>query len=340
MKTLKRLFWHTFLCVFGLLSLQTVVAQTTCNTATVVQMNSQNTYQITGNEYWFRFTATTDANASSACEFTINTSSIGIDAIIDSLDREEVFGEVIRDENFYNDLEEAFDFYDNIYLFQYMIDDESLMFMGSTEDRDYQNYFDSLQNTIIGDFAEIDSLIVAGNIEAAIELNDELPEDEDFYLNRKQANSIYFSSFAVGDYNLSESDSTDLMNIALQLPYPGGDGVYVARAMLGIDAEDYGVSYRIKKPENGTSTSLSVPNIIIYPNPTQEKITIEFKEDIEINNAKIEVYNNIGGKIKDINLNGDSNIEIVSLSGLRNGIYFIKISNNNIYIDSFKLIKL
>ena len=279
------------------------------------------------------------ASATSSCKWVINTGSIGIEEIIDSLDREEVFGEVIRSDNFYNDLQEVYDFYDNIYLFQYMLDDENFTFLGGTGDDEYQSYFDSLSNTSIGDFAEIDSLISQGNIEEAIDLNESLPEDKEFYLNRKQANRIFFRSFALGDYELTEADSTELMDIALQLPYPGGDGVYVARAMLGIDPDDYGVSYRKPRPDLDTSTPLST-SVKVYPNPAQNSIIVEFTQETELLNAKIEFFDIIGKNVREINLNGESNIETVSISGLKNGIYFIKISNKNTYIDIFKIIKL
>ena len=51
--------------------------------------------------------------------------------------------------------------------------------------------------------------------------------------------------------------------------------MFSARVMLDIDIDDYGVPYRLANPNNG------VNQIIIYPNPTVDVLSIEIPQNFE-----------------------------------------------------------
>jgi hypothetical protein len=79
---------------------------------------------------------------------------------------------------------------------------------------------------------------------------------------------------------------------------------------------------------NYNSTTLSSGDfelnegIIVYPNPFSNQLTIESKEPIH----KVEIYNLLGQKVKDFEINNPSESTIdIELSELANGNYFAKI---------------
>jgi CubicO group peptidase (beta-lactamase class C family) len=82
-----------------------------------------------------------------------------------------------------------------------------------------------------------------------------------------------------------------------------------------------------------STSSLSVStneldaNIVIFPNPTNSKITLQNNGNISLKNAVILDVN--GRILQTINLVNMSNQKEVSLLNYANGVYFIKINSNN-----------
>lgn len=58
----------------------------------------------------------------------------------------------------------------------------------------------------------------------------------------------------------------------------------------------------------------------VYPNPVSDFCTIFFKD--KHSQIKIEIYNSLGGKIKELDINNASSVDI-RLSDLQDGIYFL-----------------
>jgi len=75
------------------------------------------------------------------------------------------------------------------------------------------------------------------------------------------------------------------------------------------------------------------PKISIYPNPTEDYITIE----TEMINYQVDIVDIRGKKHKTITVNGNNKIEI---SDLPPSIYFIKIYNNFKYFTTIKMSKI
>jgi hypothetical protein len=72
---------------------------------------------------------------------------------------------------------------------------------------------------------------------------------------------------------------------------------------------------------------------VVYPNPTNEYIYVSFPYGIE--NAEITLYNSIGQKISEKDLNSSN---LISMDNLTSGVYFYKIESNSL-IQSGKIIK-
>jgi len=70
--------------------------------------------------------------------------------------------------------------------------------------------------------------------------------------------------------------------------------------------------------------SLSKERIEIYPNPSVGFINISSDKEL---NAQLEIYNTAGKLVKSINANSSNNQDI-SIADLENGIYMMRIIDN------------
>jgi len=85
-------------------------------------------------------------------------------------------------------------------------------------------------------------------------------------------------------------------------------------------------------PEDGT-TSVSEPspdntNVKIYPNPAENQITIEISK-LSSNSLNLEIIDELGRTVRSTNIS--DNKTIISLEDLRPGIYYCRVSGEDIY---------
>jgi hypothetical protein len=154
--------------------------------------------------------------------------------------------------------------------------------------------------------------------------------DNDLIKNRLLINRIYLETFASDNFTLSENQSNELLSVASQCYYIGGDAVLEARAMysslvkpLEINDEKLCGSIAEGRNSNAFEKQISeVYDVKILPNPSKDRISI-FVEGI-LPDAKIhlQVFDINGKKVKEMDaLNGES----IS-SQLNVGIYFCRIT--------------
>jgi len=151
------------------------------------------------------------------------------------------------------------------------------------------------------------------------------------YLNdlKKSQNlpSVFLCSF-VEDKYYTESQQQTLEAVAMLTPYIGGDAVYSARVMLGINPNDYNLAYRLARPTDSIQTIYNDNLVSIYPNPASTQLTIEFNYNLETSSAFI-LYDITGRKVLEQNLSKNSNKFTLDISSLQNGVYFYKTSSDN-----------
>jgi Secretion system C-terminal sorting domain len=87
---------------------------------------------------------------------------------------------------------------------------------------------------------------------------------------------------------------------------------------------------------NENKTILDLNKVTIFPNPSDGKFSIYFKDTI--NEANIEIYNMVGQKIDSINVNNSNQYDYEN-SKLASGTYLIKVSHNEAYISKRIIIK-
>ena len=79
-------------------------------------------------------------------------------------------------------------------------------------------------------------------------------------------------------------------------------------------------------------------NIFVYPNPTKDIATIDFKDYLEWENLKY-ILVDINGKIIQKNKEITDNNTNIDISVLPLGIYFLNITTNEKLLKTFKIIK-
>lgn len=144
---------------------------------------------------------------------------------------------------------------------------------------------------------------------------------------------IYLSTIAQGNYSFSEQDSSTIYNIASLCPALGGKSVYKARSLYSLlndsiffDDDSLCVSQSVmfRLQENMNQTQVLKAFAKIYPNPTQDLITIDFENDLK-SPVTFKLYNALGKLITSRTLN--KTFEQLSLKELsnQNGLYFFEL---------------
>jgi hypothetical protein len=87
---------------------------------------------------------------------------------------------------------------------------------------------------------------------------------------------------------------------------------------------------------NEISSSILNTNLKVYPNPASDILNISLS-NINFKNSNIVVYNVSGMEVSKSTMNGaNAQLNIESLS---NGVYFVKVSNENGFSKTVKFIK-
>ena len=75
--------------------------------------------------------------------------------------------------------------------------------------------------------------------------------------------------------------------------------------------------------ENLKATSYN--DLIIYPNPANNKITFDFKDFTKAQILDIEIYNAVGMKVKRVHFNTNSQTKTINIKDFNSGIYYYRI---------------
>jgi hypothetical protein len=226
-------------------------------------------------------------NANHVC--TQNCIPLITPSALDSMDltagERDTLLKAILDARDYDMLMEEYQMYDEEYLYDLLSTDTTLMWLGGSNDPEYQAFYDSIQASNTTAFDDIELMLDTGNYEqAAIELAQLVPQNT-IEANLKTVYSIYLDTWAQGPEEITGPYYDSLLTIALQLPYAGGPGVYSARVMLGIEPDDYSVAYRMAAEPAEEPLYMRA-----YPNPAENHIYLRFsKVDVD-ETARLQVF--------------------------------------------------
>ena len=258
-----------------------------------------------------------------------------MDNIEDPEIRDFLFEDILEGEQ-YIDLQNEYRAYDANWLYDMLLEDTMMMWLGGALDTDYQQFFDSIRMSNIGDFTKVYDLIEAGNYAEAKTINNAIVPEQDIFVNLQTVLNIYLDSWCIERYDLSQLEYETLFDIANQTPYESGDAVYTARIMIGYEPDEYGVAYRLHKQDEVADER---EELFLYPNPASDMVTIEFSNDaLENVNAQLKVYTITGRLIYETQFNTNNSFKVLSVDMLKNGVYIYRISLSNGIDKSGKLV--
>ena len=262
-----------------------------------------------------------------ACSLTIP--SCTPPRILSSEIRESLFGKDISDSIYEEDEE---NYIDGETFYELMKSDSMLLSLSSPEDSAYQARYDSLQQSNIGKFDDIENDISNNELQQAL-LKLTLFQDQNVIEANKKIVLMYFLTYYDSDQIPEPNLTAQLNNIAHQHPFFGGEAVYMARAILHLDIDDQLPAYR-KKNKRKILPEIEKGNF--YPNPAMENVIYSSNLPFS-NNQTIEIINSFGQNIKSYFLTEGNNEITLSTNDLPSGIYFCKVFQNRKLLEFSKL---
>lgn len=96
--------------------------------------------------------------------------------------------------------------------------------------------------------------------------------------------------------------------------------------------------------EKNEEDKLSTKDIIdselrVFPNPTENIVNVTYTQNLAQDLSAIKLYNPLGVLVKDLKLNTASNSQVLDLSSMSSGVYFLNIYLTDGSISSKKIIK-
>ena len=201
-------------------------------------------------------------------------------------------------------------YYDKKYAYACLNDDSALVV-----NTIYELYLLALRTGNIGSFSEIDLLLKSGEINLAYIKNSAILYQNTMEQNLKLVNEVYIASSLTDSFpNFSASSKTTLENIAYQPAILGGEGVYRARALLGLRIEDGAAALRF----GNINKQIGNYGVLVYPNPVHGFLNIESKDKIIISFS----ISDLAGKQLENNI-VNSNKVTIQTSRINSGIYLL-----------------
>ena len=250
--------------------------------------------------------------------------------------RDELLADIVRDSNNYEQLEEQYKAYDKEAVYKALKEDATLLNMGAANDAEYLQFFTEMTTSNVEKISEIENLIKNREDSLALVKNALLQNEKLIDELRKIVNEIYLTTFARGNYDLTQEQINILMPIATRYtPWEGGDAVYIARNMLNLDMDAIEADFAKAPPKQLTDAAQS--NAKLYPNPAKDEVMIEFNHALKAN-AMLEIYGFAGNLLQTSVLQSGYQFISVSVKELKSGIYYYRIISNSEVIEKNKLL--
>ncbi|NVN96550.1 MAG: T9SS type A sorting domain-containing protein [Bacteroidetes bacterium] len=243
-----------------------------------------------------------------------------------SQERQEEMGAIVSDTTDFqvNPLEN--EYYAKDFSYRKLDDHPELLSMNAPDDSVYQNFYYTIKQQGIGKFAEVSKYINNQQYADAALLNEAIAPINTIESQKKTVNAIYLQCI-VNNKPISTTDSLTLLNIAMQLPFMGGEAVYSARVILGLDPANLKLAYS-KGPQKQPISSVESEMVLLYPNPASDIVNLIFNSETE-GNTVFELYDISSRKLLMQNIPPKTIEYTISLINIKSGIYYCRISNNN-----------
>ncbi|BDS10708.1 T9SS type A sorting domain-containing protein [Aureispira anguillae] len=134
--------------------------------------------------------------------------------------------------------------------------------------------------------------------------------------------------------------STSQLSVLRLIAYDCPQARGVLSQVEDVNFLDFDCSSNLRsKPMEQEEASTSEWEITLYPNPTDDKLTIESNQILE-NTTTIEIYNSLGQQIKVITIKEDIQSISIDASSLIDGVYIMRLKNGaNVKTKAFVVSK-
>jgi hypothetical protein len=254
----------------------------------------------------------------------------------DEPDRDLRFSALVHDTLYFENYTSEFEYKQTEYLYSKIKNDTSLLTRNTSIDSLFSRFYNEIQLTNLGLFIKVDSLIIAGSLDQASDLNMSVVDSTLIETNLKSVNAILINK-VLRDSLLSIADSTALEAIAIQNPLTGGKAVYMARAILFME-----MHYETEVARFGNQTTSNLPVNIpessgyleLFPNPSKERCFIGVHGIAE--HLIMQVRSSIGQLVLESEI-PNSGLEI-NTSTFNPGIYFVFVKGSEEFSQLLKLV--
>ncbi|MBL0341582.1 MAG: right-handed parallel beta-helix repeat-containing protein [Bacteroidetes bacterium] len=198
----------------------------------------------------------------------------------DDPDRDVRYGALVLDTLTFEDYSSEFIYKGKEQLYALIKSDTSILIRNTANDSVFTRFYNETMITNIALFDRVDSLILAGSLDPASDLNSSITDTNLIETNRKTVNDILINKVLM-DVDLSATDSTTLEEIALQNPLTGGKAVYQARAILFLEVHYFNEALRLAHQLNETTNTVKtnlLASFELIPNPANDNCMVKFNE--------------------------------------------------------------
>ena len=241
---------------------------------------------------------------------------------------------IASDQMSYTALEPELKEYDKTYAYSEIVRNPVLTQTGNSNAALLTNFADYIKNTNIGTFESINQLIENSNIETAILKNATVIAQQLTETNKKYVNEVYLNKVCKKAI-LSETEKAALTDIALLTPFIGGNAVYTARAIMGIDPEASSLTFgsigQISQIDSDSTLTCK-----IYPNPASNEVSIEISHSEKP--VLVRIVNMLGVEVVKRNITLSNGAAKLDVSALSNGMYYIVVYINNEIVEQQRLV--
>ena len=228
----------------------------------------------------------------------------------------------------YDEFAQENQFYNKEFTFNNLDDNPALMNSGSQQDAWLQQFYNAEKTGNTGKIKDVKDYIAIKDKQQAQLKNLSIVDNTLLLQNLKLANSIYLTNyFEVDTPTVDSLTLLQLQNLAYQNAIQGGEGVYMARAMLNLDVEDAVNVMRMAQAMQNKKDNDAF-NCKVYPNPSTGVLYVSYL--LEINQTGNFILTDATGRnLKDISLNQNSNLLKIDLSAFEGGVYYYQFNNGN-----------
>ncbi|MBL7888094.1 MAG: T9SS type A sorting domain-containing protein [Bacteroidia bacterium] len=216
---------------------------------------------------------------------------------------------------------------------------------GAINNATLQNFYDSVQVESMGKLKQVDNALKLNDAALASALNSSLFANNVVENNQKVFNALYLNYLNNNEYMFTQTEKDELLAIAEQCPFEGGNAVWQARVLYSTIENEWiefidncDASVRQMTLENTPTTETIMDNRFkLYPNPNNGQMVLEYT--IEKNEEAILNIYDIAGKLIRTDLINSNNKSIaINENSLDGGIYYYCISVKGKSVKSDKLI--